>query len=238
MTKNLKAPKTVLAVFAHPDDMDFSSSGTIAKWAAKGSDITYLVCTDGSKGSEDPKITPRKLALIRKREQIEAAKILGVKDVIFLGRRDGELVVDIKLKEAIARVIRQKKPDLVITLDPMFLYSTKRGVVNHPDHRAAGQAAIDAVFPLARDRLNFLHHEKQGLLPHKVKTLLLVSFENPEHFEDITKTFHKKLKMLGVHKSQVSLDSSFEKRIRDRARTLGKRANMQYAEGFKKIEFS
>src|SRR3989344_380840 len=128
MTKNLKTPKAVLAVFAHPDDMDFSSSGTIAKWAAKGSDITYLVCTDGSKGSEDPKITPRKLALIRKREQIEAAKILGVKDVIFLGRRDGELVVDIKLKEAIARVIRQKKPDLVITLDPMFLYSTKRGV--------------------------------------------------------------------------------------------------------------
>lgn len=238
MTKNLKTPKTVLAVFAHPDDMDFSSSGTVAKWAAKGSDITYLVCTDGSKGSEDPKITPRKLALIRKKEQLAAVKILGVKDVIFLGHRDGELVVDMKLKEAIARVIRQKKPDVVITLDPTFLYSTKRGFVNHSDHRAAGQAAIDAVFPLARDRLNFPHHEKQGLVPHKVRTLLLVSFDEPEHFEDITKTLAKKLKTLQAHKSQVPADSSFAKRIRERARMLGKKAGIQYAEGFKKIELS
>lgn len=238
MTKNLKTPKTVLAVFAHPDDMDFSSSGTIAKWAAKGSDITYLVCTDGSKGSEDPKITPRKLALIRKKEQLEAAKILGVKDVIFLGHRDGELVVDMRLKEGISRIIRQKKPDLVITLDPTFLYSTKRGFVNHSDHRAAGQAAIDAVFPLARDRLNFPHHEKQGLVPHKVRTLLLVSFDEPEHFEDISKTFAKKLKTLQAHKSQVPSGSVFEKRIRDRARMLGKKAGMSYAEGFKKIELS
>ncbi|MBI4123163.1 MAG: PIG-L family deacetylase [Parcubacteria group bacterium] len=237
MTKNLKTPKTALAVFAHPDDMDFSSSGTIAKWALRGAIITYLVCTDGSKGSEDPKITPRKLAAIRKKEQLEAAKILGVKDVIFLGHRDGELVVDMKLKEAIARVIRQKKPDLVITLDPTFLYSTKRGFVNHSDHRAAGQAAIDAVFPLARDRLNFPLHEKQGLVPHKTNILLLVSFDEPEHFEDITKTFAKKLKVLQAHKSQVGdADPSFAKRIRDRARQLGKKAGMSYAEGFKKIE--
>ncbi len=238
MTKNLKTPKAVLAVFAHPDDMDFSSSGTIAKWAAKGSNITYLVCTDGSKGSEDPKITPRKLAAIRKKEQLEAAKILGVKDVIFLGHRDGELVVDMKLKEGIARVIRQKKPDLVITLDPTFLYSTKRGFVNHSDHRAAGQAAIDAVFPLARDRLNFPHHEKQGLVPHKTKTLLLVSFDEPEHFEDISKTLSKKLKTLQAHVSQVPSGSVFEKRIRERARMLGRKAGMSYAEGFKKIELS
>ncbi len=239
MTKNLKTPKTVLAVFAHPDDMDFSSSGTMAKWAEKGSDITYLVCTDGSKGSEDPKITPAKLVAIRKKEQLEAAKILGVRDVIFLGHRDGELVVDMKLKEAIARVIRQKKPDVVVTLDPTFLYSTKRGFVNHSDHRAAGQAAIDAVFPLARDRLNFPHHEKQGLVPHKTKTLLLVSFDEPEHFEDISKTFAKKFKTLQVHKSQVGdADSSFEKRIRERARMLGKKAGMSYAEGFKRIELS
>lgn len=238
MTKNLKTPKIVLAVFAHPDDMDFSSSGTIAKWAGKGADITYLVCTDGSKGSEDPTITPRKLAAIRKREQLEAAKILGVNDVIFLKHRDGELVVDFKLKEAISMVIRKKKPDLVITLDPTFLYSTKWGFVNHSDHRAAGQAAIDAVFPLARDRLNFPHHEKQGLVPHKTKTLLLVSFENPEHFEDITKTFEKKLETLKVHKSQVSSDSVFEKRIRERARMLGKKAGFRYAEGFKCIQLS
>ena len=89
MTKNLKTPKTVLAVFAHPDDMDFSSSGTIAKWAKKGARITYLVCTDGSKGSNDPNMTPRKLSLIRKKEQLKAAKVLGVKDVICLKHHDG-----------------------------------------------------------------------------------------------------------------------------------------------------
>jgi LmbE family N-acetylglucosaminyl deacetylase len=238
MTKNLKTPAIVLAVFAHPDDMDFSSSGTIAKWAEKGADITYLVCTDGSKGSEDPNITPRKLAGIRKNEQLEAAKILGVKDVIFLGHCDGELIVDLKLKEDIAKVIRQKKPDLVITLDPTFLYSTKRGMVNHSDHRAVGQAAIDAVFPLARDRLNFPHHEKQGLAPHKTPTLFLVSQEGAEHFEDIAGTLAKKLKALKAHKSQMPSDAVFEKGMRALASKIGKEGNLRYAEGFKKIELS
>jgi LmbE family N-acetylglucosaminyl deacetylase len=238
MTKNLKTPKTVLAVFAHPDDMDFSSSGTIAKWAKRGAYITYLVCTDGSKGSDDPKMTPQKLSLIRKKEQLKAAKILGVKDVIFLNHTDGELTVDIKLKEDISKVIRQKKPDLVITLDPAFLYSTKRGFINHSDHRAAGQAAIDAVFPIARDRLNFPHHEKRGLAPHKTKTLFLVAFEGAEHFEDITGTFSKKLETLKVHASQVVFGLEFEKRIRDRSRMLGKKAGFRYAEGFKRIELS
>ncbi|MDP4007549.1 MAG: PIG-L deacetylase family protein [bacterium] len=238
MTKNLKTPKTVLAVFAHPDDMDFSSSGSIAKWAKKGATITYLVCTDGSKGSENPAMTPQKLSAIRKAEQLKAAKILGVKDVIFLKHRDGELIVDTKLKEDITKVIRQKKPDLVITLDPTFLYSTKRGFINHSDHRAAGQAAIDAVFPLARDRLNFPHHEKRGLYPHKTKTLLLVAFEGAEHFEDITGTIALKLETLKVHKSQVMADAKFEKRIRDRSRQLGKKSGFAYAEGFKRIELS
>lgn len=224
-------------MFAHPDDMDFSSSGTIAKWAAKGSRITYLVCTDGSKGSEDTHMNSRTLATLRKKEQLEAAKILGVHDVIFLRNRDGELLVNMKLKEAIVKVIRQKKPDIVMTLDPAFLYSTKRGFVNHSDHRAAGLAAIDAVFPLARDRLNFPHHEKQNLAAHKTKTLLLVSFDDPEHFEDISGTLPKKLKTLEAHKSQVA-DSgiAFKKRVRDRAKMIGKKAHMRYAEGFKRIE--
>ena len=238
MTKNLTTPKNVLAVFAHPDDMDFSSSGTIAKWAKKGSIITYLVCTDGSKGSDDPKMTSRKLSLIRKKEQLKAAKILGVKNVIFLTHKDGELVVNMKLKEDISKVIRQKKPDVVITLDPTFLYSTKRGFVNHSDHRAAGQAAIDAVFPLARDRLNFPSHEKQGLLSHKVKTLLLVAMEDPMHFEDITSTLDIKFRTLKAYTSQVTPDAAFEKRVRERCKMIGKKVGFPYAEGFKRIEFS
>ncbi|MDA1337527.1 MAG: PIG-L family deacetylase [bacterium] len=238
MTKNLKTPKNVLAVFAHPDDMDFSSSGTIAKWAKKGATITYLVCTDGGKGSEDPLMTPKKLSLIRQKEQLAAAKILGVKDVIFLTHKDGELAPNMKLKEDISKVIRQKKPDLVITLDPTFLYSIKRGFINHSDHRAAGQATIDAVFPLARDRLNFPHHEKQGLSSHKVKTLLLVAMEDFTHCEDITSMFKVKLKTLRAHASQVAMDGVFEKRVRERSRIIGKKAGFRYGEGFKKIDLS
>ena len=176
--------------------------------------------------------------MIRKKEQLKAAKILGVKDVIFLRHVDGELVVNRKLKEDISKVIRQKNPDLVITLDPTFLYSIKRGFVNHSDHRAAGQAAIDAVFPLARDRLNFPHHEKQGLLSHKVKTLLLVAMEGPTHCEDITDIFEVKLKTLKAHKSQVTPDNVFEKRVRERSRMLGKKTGFRYAEGFKRIDLS
>ena len=236
MSKNVPTPKSVLAVFAHPDDMDFSSAGTMAKWAAAGADITYLVCTDGSKGSEDPKMTPAKLARIRKAEQEEAARILGVKRVIILKHRDGELLADYTLKEDITKVIRQVRPEVVVTLDPTFLYSTKRGVVNHSDHRAAGQAAIDAVYPIARDRLNYPHHEKAGLLPHKTKTLLLVSWEGAEHYEDISKTIDTKIAALAAHASQVP--DGFEEWVKKRAAAIGKEAKMRQAEGFKKIELS
>lgn len=235
-TKNMTPPRSVLAVFAHPDDMDFSSAGTIAKWTAAGSDITYLVCTDGSKGSEDPAMTPRRLAAIRAGEQREAARILGVRDVIFVGRRDGELAADLALKEEIVRVIRIKKPELVITLDPAFFYSIARGFVNHADHRAAGQAAVDAVFPLARDRLNFPQHEKKGLAPHKVNTLLLVSFDEPTHLEDIHTTLDAKLSALHAHASQVGADALA--RVRERAAALGAKARMRYAEGFKRIDLA
>ena len=110
--------------------------------------------------------------------------------------------------------------------------------MNHSDHRAAGQAAIDAVFPLARDRLNFPHHEKQGLSSHKVKTLLLVAMENPTHCEDITDTFVKKLEALQAHASQVVPNGVFKKRVQDRAKMLGKKAGLRYAEGFQCINLS
>ncbi|OGZ97332.1 MAG: hypothetical protein A3B34_02480 [Candidatus Sungbacteria bacterium RIFCSPLOWO2_01_FULL_54_21] len=236
MTKDIKTPRRVLAIFAHPDDMDFSSAGTVAKWSAQGAEITYLVCTDGSKGSDDPAMTPKRLAVLREKEQRDAAKILGVKEAIFLGRPDGELVVDLKLKEEIVRVIRRVRPDVVITLDPAFLYSLTRGFINHSDHRAAATAAVDAVFPLARDRLNFPQHEKQGLKPHKTPTLFLVSFDEPTHLEDISKTIDKKIAALKAHKSQVSPDGL--KRMRERGGMLGKRGRMRYAEGFKRIELA
>lgn len=233
-TKNIKTPKSVLAIGAHPDDMDFGAAGTLAKWAAAGAAITYLICTDGSKGSEDPAMTPRRLTAIRKKEQHAAAKIIGAREVIFLKHPDAELVANLALKEEITRVIRMKKPELVITLDPAFFYSLARGYANHPDHRAAGEAAMDAVFPLARDRLNFTSHEKAGLAPHKVKTLFLVSFDDPMHLEDISAAMPRKLAALKAHASQVGKDALA--RTLARAAALGKKAHLRHAEGFKRLD--
>src|SRR5271166_4583963 len=129
----------VLGVAAHPDDLDFGASGTFAKWAAQGASCYYLICTNGCKGSDDPKMTEQKLIKIRKAEQIAAGKVIGLKGVFFLGHNDTELVADIKLKKEIVRYIRKLKPDIVVTTDPTMIYS-KRGYINHTDHRAAGLA--------------------------------------------------------------------------------------------------
>ena len=223
----------ILGIGAHPDDLDFGASGTFAKWISEGHSCYYLICTDGRKGSDDPKMTENKLKRLRKAEQKEAAKILGLKDVFFLNHRDTELAADIKLKKEIVRVLRKLRPDVVVTLDPTFVYSVNRGFINHSDHRAAGQAALDAVFPLARDRLTFRELEKEGLIPHKVKTLYLVSFENPTEIIDISGTLELKIKALSAHKTQISEEAL--KRIKERAAILGKKQKIKYAEGFIKL---
>lgn len=223
----------ILGIAAHPDDLDFSSSGTFAKWAESGASCYYLICTDGSKGSDDPKMTGEKLARIREAEQRQAGKILGLKDVFFLKHKDTELVATLQLKKEIVRYIRKLKPDIVVALDPTFLYSRKRGFINHTDHRAAGQAAIDAIFPLARDRLTFKELEKEGLSPHKVLTLYLTNFEDPNEIVDISSTIETKIKALAAHKSQVS-NKSF-KWVREVGRMIGKERGYKYAEGFVKL---
>ncbi len=203
MTKT-ETKEIILAVGAHPDDIDFGASGTIAKWVKKGATAYYLILTDGSKGSDDPKMTPKKLVKIRKKEQEEAAKILGVKKVFFLNQKDTELVADIKLKEKITKKIRELKPTRVVTMNPTIIFSQERGFINHTDHRAAGLATIDSVYPLARDRLTFPQHERQGLKPHKVKELYLSSFGQGNFVSNITATIDLKIAALKAHKSQVS----------------------------------
>lgn len=225
--------KVVLGVAAHPDDLDFGASGTIAKWIKQGAICYYLICTNGCKGSSDPAMTGKKLIKIRRREQLNAGKILGLKDVFFLKHNDTELVADLALKKEITYYIRKLKPEIVISLDPTFVYSSL-GFINHTDHRATGQAAMDAVFPLARDRLIFPQHEKQGLLPHRVKTLYLVSFEKPTEIIDISDTIDLKLKALETHKSQIGKEVIV--RIKERAGQLGKKQGYQFAEGFIKLD--
>lgn len=235
--------KVILAVGAHPDDMDFSSSGTIAKWVEEGATAYYLILTRGCRGSNDPQMTSEKLSRIRQREQEEAAKVLGISKVFFLKHTDTELVVDLKLKEEVVRFIRKLRPNIVITMDPTFYYVPYLsfygfGFVNHSDHRAAGLATLDACFPMARDRLTFPEHEKQGLKSHKVEELLLVSLTKADFIVDITKTFAKKLKALACHKSQYDDFSEIEKRMKSRARFVGKKKGYRFAENFTRIRLA
>ena len=235
MPKDNFKRKTILAVAAHPDDVDFGLAGSVAKWVKEGAAVFYLICTNGDKGSADPKMTSVKLAKIRRAEQRVAAKVLGVKKVFFLDHNDGELEPNLKLKEEIAKIIRTVKPKIVVTTDPAMRYSQLRGYINHPDHVAAGEATLAAVYPLARDRLTFPQHASQGLAPHQVSQVLLTSFDNPNFFVDITSTIDKKLQALKCHRSQIGNFPNLEKRIRDLASSLGKLAKTKYAEGFKRI---
>lgn len=225
----------ILAVGAHPDDIDFSASGTIAKWVSEGATAYYLILTDGSKGSDDRKMTSKKLVQIRKKEQLEAARILGVKKVFFFNYPDTQLVADHKLKEKISRLIKKLKPTKVITINPTILI-TDLGFVNHTDHRAAGLATIDSVYPLARDRLTFPHHERQGLTPHKVKELYLSSFGTGNFISDITKTMPQKIEALKTHKSQVS--EEVIERIKKWSKVKGNKSKPKYTETFVRLEFN
>ena len=233
--------KIILAVGAHPDDMEFGASGTIAKWVEEEATAYYLICTDGSRGSSDPKMTHRRLSEIRRAEQEKACKVLGVKKAFFLNHSDTQLVPDLTLKEEIVRVIRELRPNIVITMDPTFYFTTNligwnTGFVNHTDHRAAALATMDACFPLSRDRLTFPNHEKEGLKPHRVEELLFVSVQKKDFIIDITKTFAQKIKALSLHKSQFENFKEIEKRVTKRAMFWGKTKGYQYAENFIRIK--
>jgi LmbE family N-acetylglucosaminyl deacetylase len=229
-------PKTVLGIAAHPDDLDFGASGTMAWFAKQGAKVHYLIITDGSKGTDDLKVSPKELIKIRQTEQRAAVKAVGGKSVSFLNYPDSMLEVTMDLKRDIVRIIRSVKPDVVITMDPSMLYSANRGFINHPDHRAAGQAALDAVFPLARDHLSFPELLKDGYLPHKTKTVLLINFDQSNFYVDISETLTNKLSALKAHASQIpDMDEIFGF-VKDISRRAGRKANFQFAESFVRID--
>lgn len=234
--------KTILAVGAHPDDMEFGASGTIAKFTKEGHNVYLIICTDGSRGSDNPKMTHKHLAEIRKKEQETSGKILGIKKIFFLNHTDTQLLSDLKLKEEIVRIIKTVKPEIVLSMDPTFYYSLKFSsaigfnFINHTDHRAVGEATMDAVFPLSRDRLTFIEHEKEGLKPHKVSELWLVSFDKFNHVIDITQTLEKKVKALSMHESQFKNFAFIEKMVRERAREVGESKGYKAAENFIRLK--
>lgn len=234
--------KRVMVVAAHPDDAEFGAGGTVAKWVQAGKEVVYVLATRGDKGSEDPTMTPQRLAKLREEEQRAAANRLGVSQVIFLDYADGEVTPDLQLRRDITREIRRWQPDAVICQNPTTFYVN--GYINHPDHRAVGEATLAAVFPIARDHLNYPEHRSEGLEPHKVKYVFLNISPDADTFIDITDTMDRKIEALWEHESQFNDPEGLAERLRERAAETAKRGREQgaevdqYAEAFKLIDLS
>lgn len=234
--ESIETPKSAMVIAPHPDDGESGCAGTTAKWIQSGCEVVYVICTNGDKGTSDRRMTKRRLENIRVKEQLKAAEILGVKEVIFLGHGDGELEDNLQLIGELAHSIRRFKPEIVMTTDPYRMDGH-----THRDHRITGYAVLDACFPYSRDRLHFAAHEREGLEPHKVRSALLWGSERPDIMIDISATIDLKLKALMQHASQVGDSYSdvrewvqgFGKRAAERAKSTG----YEYAEVFRKINF-
>ena len=224
-----------MVIYAHPDDAEFGMAGTVARWASAGVEMTYVLVTNGASGSQDPKMTRKRLASIRKAEQDAAAKILGVKRVVYLGYEDGYLYPTLEVRRDVARVVRKYRPDVILTTDPTFRLGF--GYVNHPDHIAAAEVVLRTINPDASTRQMFPElWSKERLEPHKPKALLLAAFtEGADVRIDITKTMELKLRALRAHASQVG-DGDFEGFVRDFGRRIGRRAGYPYAESYRLVK--
>ena len=234
---NFPQPERVLVISAHPDDPDFGAAGTVALWAAQGAEVYYVVVTDGSKGSADPDMTSERLVEMRQKEQRAAAKEVGVKDVLFLGYPDGATKNTPELRRDLVRLIRQYKPDVAVTHDPTVRIRAN-SYLNHNDHRAVGDATLDAIFPLARDRLNYPEHEAERLEPHKVLDIFLTFSNEPNYWVDISSVMDKKVSALRKHESQFDDMDELEKYLRERTRKIAQRMSAEYAEEFRRVEIS
>jgi LmbE family N-acetylglucosaminyl deacetylase len=227
-------PKSAMSIHAHPDDQDFTVSGTLAKWAKAGSEIVSVMITSGDSGSNDVAHDvdyKPELARLREDEQRAANQVLGVKETVFLHYPDGELEPTLALRKDLTRVIRKFKPDVVVTGNPeAWFYGNE--YVNHPDHRAAARATCEAVFPSAGTRLIFTDLLAAGYEPHNVKRLYIHGVENPNTWIDISETIDIKIEALKKHVSQVDTHD-VDKWMRDWAREDGKAKGLEYSESYK-----
>lgn len=227
-------PARVLSIHAHPDDQEFTVAGTLAKWARAGSTVVSVCITSGGAGSNrstPPDMTREALARIREEEQRAACRVLGIGEVLFLGYEDGTLEPSIALRRDLTRVIRRVRPDAVVCGDPTvrFYGST---YINHPDHRAAADAVLDAVFPSAETRLIFPELLEEGLEPHHVSAVFLHGAEKPDTFVDIAGTLDVKLAALREHRSQMG-DWDPAPFVIAWARAQGKPRRLRAAEAFR-----
>jgi len=222
----------VMVVTAHPDDSEFGAGGTVAKLVQEGKQVVYCVVTNGNKGSGDRSMTPERLARIREEEQRNAARVLGVETVEFLGFPDCEVENTRESRLAVTAVIRRHRPDRLIIQNP---HRTKNLGASHRDHRTVAGIALDCVYPLARDHMAFPELLAQGLEPHKVREIYLMWWENPELVVDISATIDLKIKALACHASQFRDFAAVEQRVRERGAQFGKSKGYAYAETFDTI---
>jgi len=218
-------------VVAHPDDAEFLCGGSIAKLCAQGWEVNYILTTSGDMGTRDDKMSRPAMAVIREKEQVEAATVLGVKEVVFLRYPDGFYEDTAESRGKIVREVRRLKPDLVITWDP---YRTS---FTHRDHRLTGQSTMDALYPLARNPLGYPEHLLEGLGVHRVNEVWLAGSPDPDHYVDVTDQFEIRIKALRKHKSQIggAPIAGLRKRLRDRLKEVAKEQEFELGEAFRRI---
>ncbi len=227
-------PGRFMLIAAHPDDADFGPAGTAARWIDAGSSGWLVCCTSGDQGGEDPDADPLELAAVREREQRAAAAVIGYEGVTFLHQPDGALANDLPLREQLVREIRTFRPDAVLCTDPEAVFH-RGGGVNHTDHRAAGIAAVDAVYPASRNPMAFPALARRGLAAHAVRRLYLFWSERPDVWVDISETLDRKLAALAEHRSQIREPERLNERIRSWAAEEGEPIGAAAAEALRLI---
>ncbi len=236
MTEELQFefPERVLVIAAHADDIEFGLSGMVARWTDAGTQVTYCIVTDNSSGDNTPDADLVALVETRYREGVESARIVGVEDVRFLNYKDGILEPTMALRRDLTRLIREIRPQIVVTFDPTTLIAADF-YINHPDHRATGEAAMYAVFPSAGSRPIFPELLEEGYEPHDVEKLYLMLSNQPTLHIDISETIDRKLEALRAHTSQIGDGEEVTKMVREWNAEAGKEAGYGYAESVRVI---
>jgi LmbE family N-acetylglucosaminyl deacetylase len=227
-------PARFMVIAAHPDDADFGPAATAARWIDAGSSGWLVCCTSGDQGGEDPDIDPQQLALTREAEQRRAANIVGYEGVTFLHQPDGALANDLPLRELLVREIRTFRPDAVFAHDPDVV-AYRRGGINHTDHRAAGIAAVDAVYPAARNPMAFPHLARNGLALQRVRRIYLFWPNEPDTWIDVSGTLDRKLAALREHPSQLKRPEDLDDRVRRSAAETGEVIGAAAADAFRLV---
>ena len=221
----------MMVVTPHPDDAEFGVAGTVLKLTREGKKVVYVVCTNGDKGTSDRNMKQEDLVKTREKEQLAAAKLLGVSKVEFMRLPDQGLEDSPEFRKTLVRLIRQYRPEVVVTANPFRKYMW------HRDHRITGQVVLDAVFPYARDHLSYPDLLEEGLEPHKVHEVWLWGADDANHHSDVTETFDTKLNALGCHKSQVGdIPKEMRERLRDWGKMMAEGQDFELAEAFYRIQ--